>query len=102
MNSAAADRIETPCETTDEIVALQQVIAQQQREIQLLQEKIHYLTHQRFGRQSERFNADQGVLFELPTETDNEAVEQEITVETHTRKKRRSAQSAQGSAKGTR
>ena len=87
MNSAAIDRIESPSETTDEIASLQQTIAQLQRENQLLQEKIHYLTHQRFGRQSERFNVDQCVLFEVPAETDSEAVEEQVTVETHTRKK---------------
>jgi transposase len=70
------------------VASLEEKIAQFERENRLLQEKIHYLLHHRFGRHSERFNPDQGVLFEPQVPTDAKAdVEDTIQIEAHTRKK---------------
>jgi len=43
-------------------------IESQNHQIQLLQEKIHYLLHQRFGQKSECFDGQQ----QLPFENDND------------------------------
>lgn len=70
------------------VTELEERIAQLERENQLLQEKIHYLSHRHFGRQREVFNADQGVLFDSPTDAANETDDQDsVTVDKHTRKK---------------
>lgn len=88
MESTASSTNNTGSISREYVVELEERIAHLQRENQLLQEKIHYLANQRFGRQSERFNPDQGELFEPPPPTDGEAnVEDTITIEAHTRKK---------------
>ncbi len=63
-------------------------IESQNHQIQLLQEKIHYLLYQRFGQKSERFDGQQ----QLPFENDNDEPDEiepitEIAVPAHTRKK---------------
>lgn len=70
------------------VTDLEERIAQLERENQLLQEKIHYLSHRHFGRQSEVFDAGQGVLFDSSTEAVNATGDQDtVTVGKHTRKK---------------
>jgi len=84
-----ATSTETANPISGEYVAeLEKRIARQEREIQLLQEKIHYLTDQRFGRRSERFNPNQGELFDAAAPTGAEAeIEAPVEVEAHTRKR---------------
>ena len=49
------------------VAQLLQIIEELQRENRLLNEKIQYLLHQRFGRKSESFAEGQGQLFEVET-----------------------------------
>ncbi len=55
-------------------------------QIKLLEEKIHYLLHHRFGARSERFDERQQSLFDTPEQTDKTPSAKSITVPEHTRK----------------
>jgi len=80
MLSTATATVDKTSEQGDEVVALKQVIAQQQREIQLLREKLHYALHRQFGRSSERFDANQSELFEPPSQELVERAEEETEI----------------------
>ena len=67
MKTAVHLIAEPPPDTQAIIAQLRQPIGALQQEIRLLQEKIQYLLHQRFGRKSEQPAVGQGLLFE-PTE----------------------------------
>ena len=56
-------------------------------QIKLLEEKINYLLHHRFGSKSERFDERQQLLFENEDATCEVASTAEIEVPAHTRKK---------------
>jgi len=57
-------------------------------QIKLLEEKIHYLLHARFGRKSERSNEHQGSLFEDDVEKTEEAINPstDVQIPAHSRK----------------
>ena len=76
--------------TTDEtliIAELQGTIERQQREIELLNQKLQYLLHQRFGRKSEQSNPAQGSLFAIDEAVVTEEAEPEVEVEPATPRK---------------
>ena len=86
MISAAAASVDELSEQAEEVAALKQVIAQQQREIHLLQEKLHYALHRQFGRSSERSDANQEELFEPLSQERIEPAEEEAEVVIQRRK----------------
>ena len=63
MSSAAEATIDSPADSSEVIAELQKLVADQQREIRLLKEKLHYALHRQFGRSSEQSNPDQSELF---------------------------------------
>lgn len=70
----------SPYDSSEKIAELEQLVKQQQREIQLLQEKLHYALHRQFGRSSEQCNPNQSELFDdadalSSAETDEEETE---------------------------
>ena len=70
MNAAAAAIAKQPAESPERVAELEDLVAQQRREIQLLREKLHYALHRQFGRSAERFDAGQSELFDPPTDED--------------------------------
>lgn len=64
MDAAAKVTPKLSPERSEEVTELKQLVAQQQREIQYLQEKLHYALHRQFGRSSEQTNANQSDLFD--------------------------------------
>ena len=76
-----------PQEPTPEVAELRRLIEAKDREIALLNEKIHYLVHQRFGAKSERFDAHQQPLFEPEADTAEPEPIPEVEVPAHKRAK---------------
>jgi transposase len=70
MNAAAAAIAKQPAESPERVAELEDLVAPQRREIQLLREKLHYALHRQFGRSAERFDAGQSELFDPPTDED--------------------------------
>lgn len=87
MDSATSRNIDEPAESLNEVTELKEVVAQQAREIQLLQEKLHYLLHRHFGRSTEQGNTDQGELFAPPEQETGDPEESDTEEITYTRKK---------------
>ena len=87
MHSVVAEAVQAPPKDADRVTELEELVALQQREIQLLQEKLHYLLHRHFGRSSEQSNADQGELFDAGVDDVAENEEAETEQITYTRKK---------------
>jgi len=88
MNSATSPIAADAEEPLDEVAALKAVVARQQRDIQRLQEKLHYLLHRQFGRRAEQLSPDQRELFEPPaTEVTDDTAQADTEEITYTRKK---------------
>lgn len=87
MQTAAETTIETSLVSRTELAALNDRIAQLERENRLLLEKLHYLTQQRFGRKSEVIAPGQGNLFGL--EPAAVEAEEQAPGETETKTRRR-------------
>lgn len=68
MESAAAAIATQPVESPERVAELEDLVAQQRREIHLLREKLHYALHRQFGRSAERFDAGQSELFAPSTD----------------------------------
>ena len=74
MNSGALAVIDSTADEALTIAELRGTIERQQREIELLNQKLQYLLHQRFGRKSEQTDSRQGSLFDT-AEVEPEAEE---------------------------
>ena len=77
MISGALAVIDTATDEAVTLAELRGTIERQQREIELLNQKLQYLLHQRFGRKSEQTDSRQGSLF-APAEMEPEATEPEV------------------------
>ena len=77
MISGALAVIDTATDEAVTLAELRGTIERQQREIELLNQKLPYLLHQRFGRKSEQTDSRQGSLF-APAEVEPEATEPEV------------------------
>lgn len=74
ISSAAKATVEAP-DLAVLVAQQQQLIQGLQQQIRLLQEKVNYLTQQRFGRKSEQLEAvGQGTLFDQPAAAEPEIV----------------------------
>jgi transposase len=87
MRSAASATAEQPAEAPERVAELEDLVAQQRREIQLLREKLHYALHRQFGRSAERFDAGQSELFNPPSDEDLDRDDDDEPVETVVRRK---------------
>ncbi len=86
MKVLASPAIEPPNNPLDPLTEMRQTIAFLTRENRLLQEKIHYLLHHRFGAKSEGYTGGQISLFDDANIVEAPK-EEEILVPEHTRKK---------------
>lgn len=88
MESAAAAIATQPVESPERVAELEDLVAQQRREIHLLREKLHYALHRQFGRSAERFDAGQSELFAPSTDEDVGSEDEEGTTEVVVRRKK--------------
>jgi len=88
MASVLEHTSEDPIAETKLVTELRSIIDLQQKEIDLLKEQVDYLLRHRFGPHSERFNPDQGVLFDgLPDTGEKDDDDAETQKISYTRKK---------------
>ncbi len=88
MKSAVILPENTLDNSPDQLSKMRQTIEFLTLENRLLQEKINYLLHHRFGPKSERFTEGQALLFDnADIHTIEISKEEEITVPEHIRKK---------------
>ena len=87
MEAIAISPEKTPEEYRAEIASQHQIIDSLRQTVGILEAKIRYLLHQRFGPKAERFNPDQLSLFDETPPAEAEPAPQEIVVPEHRRLK---------------